>query len=189
MARKSSEKYPGQRNKEKRELFRLYQLRVIEDLFKRRFFEHFGNRCFKCGKLEKAKQEIGAPPNLCMDHHLSMALGGHLVPGNLVALCRQCNEQKRDKHPSEFYTQEELARLQPLLDIQQSLFAFSFDWEKWEQNREAYLLATGIDKEVVRAALHDEFFVGFVGTGENRIGVTITLGDDFLKGFLGGQQQ
>lgn len=75
MARKSEEKFPGQRNKEKRELFSPYRLRVIEDLYKRRFFKHFGNCCFKCGKPEKPKPEIGAPPNLCMDHHLPMALG------------------------------------------------------------------------------------------------------------------
>ncbi len=175
MARKSLEKYPGQRNKEKRELFHPYKTRVIENLYKRRFFEHFGNCCFKCGTPEKPKQEIDAPPLLCIDHHVPMALGGHLVPGNLVSLCRRCNEQKLDKAPSEFYTVQELARLQPLLDTQRSLFAFSFNWGKWEQDREAYLLELGVDQESVRAALHDEYFVGYVGTRNDRIGVTITL--------------
>jgi len=189
MARKSLEKYPGQRNKEKRELFRPYRLRVIEDLYKRRFFEHFSNRCFKCGKPEKANQEIGAPPNLCMDHHLPMVLGGHLVPGNLVSLCRQCNEQKLDKHPVEFYTQEELARLQLLLSTQKDLFAFSFSWDQWNQNREAYLLAIGIEQEIVHAALHDEYFVGYVGTGESQIGATITIDDDILQRLLCDSQQ
>lgn len=178
---KSIENYLGQRKKEKRELFRPYRLRVIEDFYKRRFFEHFGNHCFKCGKKEKDKQEIGAPPILCMDHHLPMALGGNLIPGNLVSLCRQCNERKLDRLPSEFYKQEELACLQPLLDSQKKLFEFSFNWAKWNQNREEYLLSIGLDREVVRAALHDEYFVGYVGTGENRISITITLGADLSQ--------
>jgi hypothetical protein len=180
MARQSSEKYPGQRNKEKRDLFRPYRLRVIEDLYKRRFFEHFGNRCFKCGKLEKAKQEVGVPPNLCMDHHLPMALGGHLVPGNLVSLCRDCNERKLDKHPTEFYTREELSRLKPLLDTQGCIFDFSFNWDQWEEDREAYLLAIGIDKELVNAALNDECFIGYVGTGESQMGVTFSISDESI---------
>lgn len=189
MSRKSSEKFPGQRNKERRELFRPYQIRVIEDLFKRRFFEHFGNRCFKCGKAEKVKQEIGAPPHLCMDHHLPMALGGHLFPGNLVSLCRKCNELKLDKHPADFYTPEELARLQPLLNSQEGLFAFSFNWDQWTLDREAYLLAVGVEKEVVHAALHDEYFVGYVGTGEAQLGVTITIDDKFLQKILGSESR
>lgn len=189
MSRKSAEKFPGQRNKERRELFRPYRLRVIEDLFKRRFFEHFGNRCFKCGKPEKVKQEIGAPPHLCMDHHLPMALGGNLTPGNLVSLCRKCNEQKLDKHPADFYTQEELARLQPLLTSQVSLFAFSFNWDQWARDREGYLLAVGVEKEDVHAALHDEDFAGYVGTGEEHAGVTITIDDELLQQLLGSKQQ
>jgi 5-methylcytosine-specific restriction endonuclease McrA len=178
MARKSTEKYSGQRNKEKRDLFRPYRLRGIEDLYKRRFFEHFGNSCFRCGKQEKQKQEIGAPPHLCMDHHVPMALGGHLVPGNLVSLCRACNERKLDRDPVEFYTAEELVHLQPLLETQKDLFAFSFNWGKWEQNREAYLLELGVDHANVRAALHDEYFVGYVGLGGDRIGITIIVGDN-----------
>jgi hypothetical protein len=151
------------------------------DLYKRRFFLHFGNSCFKCGKQEKAKQDIGAPPHLCMDHHIPMSLGGHLVPGNLVSLCRGCNEWKLDRAPGEFYTAEELVRLQPLLETQQALFAFSFNWGKWEQDREAYLLELGVDQASVCAALHDENFVGYVGSGGDRIGVTITIGDNLLQ--------
>lgn len=170
---------------EKRELFRPYRLRVIESLYKRRFFEHFGNCCYKCGKPEKPKQEFDAPPNLCMDHHVPMALGGHLVPGNLVSLCRTCNEQKLDKAPAEFYTVEELARLQPLLETQQELFAFSFNWDKWERDRESYLLEVGIDQETIQATLHDECFVGYVGTKVDHIGITITVDDELLRQLKG----
>lgn len=187
MVRKSAEKYPGQRNAEKHKLYSPYRLRVIADLYKRRFFEHFGNRCFKCGKREKAAQEIGKPPHLCMDHHIPMALGGHLVPGNIVSLCRQCNAQKLDKHPSDFYTQAESARLQPLLDTQIELFAFSFNLEQWRKDREGYLLSIGIDESVVHAALHDEDFIGYVGIGneQSAVSVTITIDDRYIRDLLG----
>lgn len=108
-------------------------------------------------------QEIGFPPNLCMDHHVPMALGGHLVPGNLVSLCRRCNGLKLDKSPTEFYTQEELERLQPLLDAQEDLFNFSFDIDKWKNDKETYLLELGIEKEIVYSALYDEYFVDYIG--------------------------
>ncbi len=187
MARKSSEKYPGQRNKEKRALFNQYSFRIIERLYKRKFFNLFGNSCFKCGKLEKATQEIGFPPNLCMDHHTPMALGGHLVPGNLVALCRRCNGLKLDKSPAEFYTQEELERLQPLLDAQGDLFEFSFDMNKWKNDKETYLLELGIEKEIVHAALYDEYSVDYIGDidlEEKKVGITITIDEESIERFL-----
>lgn len=180
LALKSLERYPGQRNKEKRDLFRPYRFRVIADLYKRRFFESFGNSCFKCGKQEKPIQEIGAPPHLCMDHHIPMALGGHLVPGNLVSLCRGCNERKLDRAPTEFYTEEELVRLQPLLESQREIFAFTFNFDKWGRYREAYLLEVGVDQVSVGAALTDECFIGYVGSGGNHVGVTITIGDNLV---------
>ena len=165
MVQRSSEKYRGQRSKEKRELFAPFRFRVVEELYKRRFFEIFGNRCFKCGSPEKLKQEIGAPPILCIDHHIPMALGGHLVPGNLVALCRGCNGIKLDRDPAEFYTTEELQRLESLFEAQSELFGFNFDWNKWSESREKYLLELGVAPELVDKALHDEWYEGYVGTG------------------------
>ena len=185
MARRSAEKYPGQRNKEKRDLFSPFRLRVVEDLYRRRFFESFGNRCFKCGMPESLAQEIGAPPHLCIDHHIPMALGGHLVPGNLVALCRACNGLKLDQDPAEFYTAEELERLQPLLARQEELFRFNFDWGKWSEDRERYLLDLGVAPEVVDLALHDEYFVGYVGTRSEQCGVTITFDVRILRELIG----
>ncbi|ART51776.1 hypothetical protein CBP34_09065 [Acidovorax carolinensis] len=184
MARKSLEKYPGQRNKEKRELFSQYPFRIIDRLYKKKFFNLFGNCCFKCGKLEKSTQEIGFPPNLCMDHHIPMALGGHLIPGNLVSLCRRCNGLKLDKSPSEFYKQEELERLQPLLDSQEELFKFSFDMDKWKNNKETYLIELGIEEEVVHAALHDEYSTNYIGDIElegNRVEITITMDQESIE--------
>ena len=184
MGRKSKEKFPGQRGDEKRRLFGRYRFRVIEDLYKRRFFEHFGNRCFKCGKPEKIRQEINAPPHLCIDHHVPMALGGHLVPGNLVSLCRDCNARKLDQAPTDFYSEDELQRLQPLLNAQEELLAFSFDPDRWRQDREAYLLEIGVNADIVQAALHDELFAGYVGMGGDRIGITITLNTESLQKLL-----
>ena len=185
MARRSAEKYPGQRNKEKRDLFSPFRLRVIEDLYRRRFFESFGNRCFKCGMPEKLAQEIGAPPHLCIDHHIPRALGGHLVPGNLGSLCRACNGLKLDRDPTEFYTAEELERLQPLLACQQELFRFSLDWDKWSKDRERYLLDLGVDQHTVHLALHDEYYAGYVGAGTEQCGVTITLDERILRELAG----
>lgn len=167
--------YKGQRQKEKQALFSRYQLRVIEDLYKCRFFQQFGNCCFKCGLRERPNPVIGSPPHLCMDHHIPMALGGHLIPGNLVSLCRTCNALKRDKDPKEFYTKEEMKRLQPLLEQQEQLFAFSFDWQKWDKSREAYLLELGIAEEVVHETLFNEHFSGYVGPTKNCMTFRISL--------------
>jgi hypothetical protein len=157
----------------------------VEDLYRRRFFESFGSRCFKCGKPEKATQEIGLPPNLCIDHHIPKALGGHLVPGNLVALCRACNGLKLDRSPAEFYTAEELDRLQPLLSSQQELFRFRFDSDRWSKDRERYLLDLGVDSDTVHLALHDEFYAGYVGTASEQCGGTITLDAKIHRELLG----
>ena len=187
MTRKSSEKYPGQRNKEKRALFSQYPFRIIDRLYKKKFFNLFSNSCFKCGKLEKTTQEIGFPPNLCMDHHTPMALGGHLVPGNLVALCRRCNGLKLDKSPIEFYTQEALESLQPLLDAQEGLFKFSFDVDMWKNDKETYLLELGIEKEIVHAALYDEYSVDYIGNIDlegKKVEITITIDEESIERFL-----
>ncbi|MBX9720721.1 MAG: HNH endonuclease, partial [Candidatus Obscuribacterales bacterium] len=134
---------------------------------------------------EKLAQEIGAPPHLCIDHHIPMALGGHLVPGNLVSLCRVCNGLKLDRDPTEFYTTEELDRLQPLLASQQELFRFSLDWDKWSKDRERYLLDLGVDQHTVHLALHDEHYPGYVGAGTEQCGVTITLDERILRELAG----
>jgi 5-methylcytosine-specific restriction endonuclease McrA len=165
MPSRSAETYPGQRGKEKRELFKRFRCRVIEDVYRRRFFSLFKNCCFKCGRPEKQKQEIGSPPILCIDHHVPMALGGHLVPGNLVSLCRDCNNRKLDVPPAAFYSPEELKRLEPLLEAQHSLFTFELDWDRWLDDREAYLLDLGVEPTAISAALYDEKDYRYVGPG------------------------
>lgn len=141
--KKSAEVFPGQRQKEKRALWGRYQLSALERHYKAKFFDVFGNRCFKCGAVELPPQR-GKMPVLCVDHHVPMALGGHLEPGNLVVLCRRCNELKLDRLPEDFYTSEELLRLAPFLECQHEFFAFTFDWDAWNKDRGAYLRSLGL---------------------------------------------
>jgi len=78
-----------------------------------------------------------------------MILGGHLVPGNLVALCRNCNNKKLDHPPAEFYTADELDKLKPILENQSDIFSFSFDWSYWNRDRKGYLISLGVESQAV----------------------------------------
>lgn len=133
------------RGRDKWLLFGPMNLGVIEEHFKKRFFALFGNACFKCG----------SPGPLVIDHHVPVVRGGRLVPGNLVALCKRCNDRKQDKPPEVFYKPEELERLKVLLGRQDGMFDFKFDHEAFKADREAYLLSVGIDAETVRTVLSD----------------------------------
>jgi hypothetical protein len=177
---RSSEIYRGQRGKEKRALFQHFQLRVIKDVYRAQFFKLFEDKCFKCSKPEKPEPEFSKPPVLCIDHHIPMARGGHLVPGNLVSLCRDCNHRKLDRSPDAFYTAQELARLQPLLDAQQNLFTFVFDGERWMTDPEEYLLELGVPAKIVDAALNDETYLHYVGHPTTNSLLTIEIDMDFL---------
>ncbi len=170
-----NELYKGQRGKEKRALFQRFRVRVIEDLYKKKLFASFDNRCFKCGVHEKPAPEIGKPPVLCLDHHVPMGLGGHLEPGNIVSLCRKCNNAKLDKAPDDFYTPEELRKLHPLLQLQDDLFHFEFDSEQWYGNRENYLLGLGVELKKVHEILYNELEPDFVGLPTERPTITISI--------------
>ena len=110
-----------------------------------------------------------------MDHHIPMILGGHLVPGNIVSLCRICNGNKLDQSPTRFYSEIELQALQPFLDQQEELFRFSFDWECWNEDREKYMLSLGIDSDTVYQVMHNPHHPDYVGTGSDQLGVVISL--------------
>lgn len=159
----SKETYKGQRGKEKRQLFDRFRFRVIEDIYKSRFFALFDHQCYKCGAKEKPHPEIGQPPILCIDHHIPMILGGHLVPGNLVALCRSCNNKKHDSPPEEFYTPDELEKLTPFLEKQRDVFNFSFDANHWNRDRKGYLVSLGIDPRVADEVLNNPNRLDYIG--------------------------
>jgi 5-methylcytosine-specific restriction endonuclease McrA len=185
MSNSCSELYKDQRNKEKIELFKHFRLRVIEAFYKDKFFALFDHRCFKCGVKEKPHPEIGKPPTLCIDHHIPMILGGHLVPGNLVSLCRSCNNKKKDKPPEEFYSPQELDKLKPILEKQDSIFEFNFDWKYWNRDREGYLLSLGVDPLRVHEALHNENDREYIGLALNKYVVSISVDvDDIMKNGL-----
>lgn len=170
----SKEIYKGQRNKEKRELFKRFRFWPIADVYKRKFFMLFDNRCFKCGVKEKKEPEIGKPPVLCIDHHVPMILGGHLVLGNLVSLCRSCNNFKHDSRPEIFYTKDELTILRQILDKQKDLFDFTFDWDRWNDDREDYLLGIGVKPELVHNLLYNKEYLDYIGVRSSR-GVVISI--------------
>lgn len=178
MARKSKEIYPGQRRKEKRKLFERFKLRAIEDIYKNKFFALFEYRCFKCGTQERPRKEIGKPPILCIDHHIPMALGGHLVPGNLVSLCRRCNNKKVDLPPEKFYTAEELDKLEPILKQEAEIFSFEFDWDAWSDDRERYLVSLGVEPGLVHELLFNPDHPDYVGLPTDTDKFTISINID-----------
>jgi hypothetical protein len=141
----SGEELRRLRSNEKSKLWGKFGPAVVVDLYKKKLFALFGNKCFKCG----------APSPLEVDHHIPMVLGGHLVPGNLVALCTNCNNKKLDLPPMQFYSPEELAKLEPILKQETSLFEFVPDQEFWSNDRKGYLLSLGIDAKLVEEVLNN----------------------------------
>ena len=175
MKNNSQEIYKGQRGKEKRELFKRFRFRAIEDIYKNKFYALFNHQCFKCGIKERQPYKQKGPPVLCIDHHIPMILGGHLVPGNLVALCRTCNNIKHDRPPDEFYTPEELDKLKPILENQGDIFNFSFDWNYWNQDRKGYLLGLGVEPNLVHELLYNHEHPDYIGMQSDNIGITISV--------------
>jgi hypothetical protein len=104
-----------------------------------------------------------------------MILGGHLVPGNLVALCRKCNNKKHDHPPEEFYTPEELEKLKPILEKQRDIFVFTFDWNFWKKDRQGYLLSLGVEPNLVHELLFNKEHPDYIGLESENIGITISV--------------
>lgn len=151
------------RNEDKRNLFRCFQNEALKDIKRVELFSLFAHRCFKCARVGP----------MHMDHHVPQALGGRLVPGNVVLLCPACNELKADHHPNEFYSAQELERLMPILKAQLPLFDFKFNWNLWGRDPVAYLTALGVSEEVaIRAARERESGIGI------SFSVTLPLSND-----------
>jgi len=127
------------RTKERRDFWGRFRFSAIEEFYKQRLYDLFENRCFKCGGTSR----------LQIDHHISILLGGHLVPGNLVVLCSFCNGKKKDLSPENFYTSQELESLKSILGQESALFNFPWDFEFWQRDRKGFLLHIGLNSELV----------------------------------------
>lgn len=168
----STEAYVGQRKSEKNALRKYYVKEPIYEHFMKLAIAQFDSRCARCG---------AQPSKLDLDHHWPMILGGHLSPGNIVPLCRACNMAKRDKDPADFYSVDELERIQAMLDDQRKLMAFEFEKGRWyasEASRRRYLLAIGFDPELVETMYSDPehpWFQGERTPGPDDVRVTLTV--------------
>jgi hypothetical protein len=73
-------------------------------------FERFGRQCFKCGaEFENANE-------MDLDHTRPLALLWPL-DGTATALCGDCNSEKRDRSPADFYDAGELRELSEITGI------------------------------------------------------------------------
>ena len=141
------------RKADRRALFGPFRLAVIAEARRVKLWASFDSCCFRC--------KAAAP--LEFDHHIPQYLGGRLVPGNVVLLCARCNSEKRERHPSEFYPEEQLAALNPILQAQLALFDFQFDWGYWGHRPHEYLVSLGIPDALAQAVLTDAAHPYYVG--------------------------
>ena len=74
---------------------------------RREVFEKFNNKCFNCGNID----------NLVIDHHHPLSMGNPLAEENAVLLCNMCNCRKNNLHPIEFYSDDQLNRLNFIFNI------------------------------------------------------------------------
>jgi 5-methylcytosine-specific restriction endonuclease McrA len=131
------------RKADKYALFSSFKIDAIKELYRNNLWELFQDRCFRCGSTHMIE----------LDHHIPQSLGGRLVAGNLVLLCSQCNLYKKDKHPDDFYTPQQLSQLKEIFQAQLKLFNFKFDWSRWNHNPKEYLLSLGIPEIDIQQAL------------------------------------
>lgn len=82
-------------------------------------FERFDSRCFKTGKV----LDISDRSSWAIDHTLPSRWLYPLSEHNATLLSTEANNNKRDRWPSEFYTNEELKRLARILKVSLPLLA------------------------------------------------------------------
>lgn len=66
--------------------------------------ERFEHKCFNCGRTNR----------LQIDHHFPLSRGHGLLPSNAVLLCKSCNSSKNNRLPENFYSIEQLEKLNAL---------------------------------------------------------------------------
>jgi hypothetical protein len=143
------------RKKQRRELKAHYRLDPVWDLYKARLHASFGDHCFRCG----------AARSLNMTPYVPLAWGGALVPGNIHVLCPKCLAAKGDQQPEDFYSAEEISRLEPILAGQVGLMSFQWTWKRWNTSRheqEVYVRELGVPDEIVTKMFHDPTYLDYV---------------------------
>ena len=88
-----------------------YRLRTGRELTED-VLERFGHRCFKCSKNLQGGWHL--------DHTRPLALLWPLDE-TATALCGDCNSQKRDRPPSQFYTPAEIKRLAAIVGLDEEV--------------------------------------------------------------------
>lgn len=73
-------------------------------------WKRFDRKCFNCGK------RLRTPFDMNLDHTRPLALMWPL-DRSATALCKSCNNEKRDRPPSEFYSEEQLKDLSQITEI------------------------------------------------------------------------
>lgn len=85
----------------------------------RELFQRFGGRCFKTGvSLDMRNRQVWR-----IDHILPSRYLYPLRKNNAALLSREANENKRDRWPSQFYTNDELKKLARLVGADLTIIA------------------------------------------------------------------
>lgn len=154
-----------QRKADKRLLFQRFVIPIIKEIFKDKLYNLFEHRCFKCASQNQLE----------IDHHIPQYLGGRLCPGNLVLLCARCNSEKHDKHPKQFYSAKQLTRINDILEKELDVFNFKFSWNKWEKDKEGYLLHLGLDAKLLNEVLTNPEHQFYIGPREPNEGTSVAI--------------
>ncbi|HUQ36952.1 MAG TPA: HNH endonuclease [Aestuariivirga sp.] len=156
------------RSKEKYDFWlKKFQHRDVVNVFKLKLFELFDNQCFRCGAADQ----------LHIDHHIPRTLGGKLEPGNLVVLCRRCNNAKGTIAPDVFYGENHLLLLAPKLEKQRELFDFQWDWQNYNRDKSAYFLSIGVDSVTVERIFSDPNYDGYIEPDSEKVIYTVDVTD------------
>lgn len=154
--RLSAEEAQKLRSTDKQKLFGRFQVDVLANAKRHQLRALFDGRCYRCGSLEYLE----------LDHHVPQSLGGRLVPGNVVLLCRRCNLAKGEHAPSDYYSADELNQLEPIFAAQLALFDFRFNWTRWKNHPKDYLVSLGVDEAEAEA---------FINSREDGISVSLSV--------------
>jgi 5-methylcytosine-specific restriction endonuclease McrA len=171
----SVERQMVSRSKDKYDFQKKFRPYIFWNKFKRHYFGLFDDKCFNCKRqciwrmVDECNEYNGGEwvqDQLVIDHHYPFERGGRLASGNLVSLCKACNSQKGALCPEDFYAKSDLERLHPYLVAQDLIIPRGYYWtydqytnfmrSGWREKLEA-LLAEGINEELARSALKNEF--------------------------------